>query len=47
MIRRYKWVKAANAWAVIEVEFDKKTNKTKQTISWHYERPELEEASDD
>ena len=40
---RVKWVKRANAWATIKPEFDKKTNKIKNTITWSYEQPKIEE----
>ena len=37
-----KWVKRANMWALITPEFDKKTNKMKNVITWHDSRPEVE-----
>ena len=43
--KRIKWVKRANAWATIEPELDKKTNKMKNKITWSYEQPKIE--SDD
>ena len=36
-----KWVKAANLWALIIPEHDKKTNKVKNKITWWDEEPEL------
>jgi hypothetical protein len=36
-----KWVKRANAWALIEPELDKKTNKMKNKITWSYEEPTI------
>ena len=39
---RVKWVKRANAWATIKPDFDKKTNKIKNTITWSYDEPQIE-----
>lgn len=36
-----KWVKRANMWALIIPEFDKKTNKMKNKITWWDEMPAL------
>ena len=38
-----KWVKRANMWAVTTYEFDKKKNKVVNKVSWHLEKPTLEE----
>ena len=36
-----KWVKAANLWALIIPDFDKKKNKATNRITWHIEEPDL------
>ena len=39
--KKVKWVKRANAWALIKVSTDPKTGKQKQTITWHDQKPEI------
>lgn len=38
---RKKWVKKANAWVLVQLDFDPKSGKHKQTMTWSREEPEL------
>ena len=45
-MKKVKWIKRANGWAVIEGTTDLKTGKSKQSITWHSEEPDLSESKE-